>query len=605
MKKAEEVPGITVSFSIKFPFIMWFKDYNKEKFIRDLIAGVTVAAVYVPQAMAYAMLAGMPPIHGLYVAFIATIVAALFGSSRFLNTGPVAMTCLLSASVLYGLGFEPQTPDWIRYMALLAFMVGLIRLTVGIFKLGFMVDLISNSVVVGFTSAGAMVIALSQFGHLFGYKIERSTHIFDVVVDLVSKIEMTNPYTLAIGILAYLIIWVSRKISVYIPGALIAVIVTSFLVYQFQLYKFGVDIVGEVPQGLPTPEPPPFDFAVMSKMWGGAFVVAFFGLIEAVAIAKTLAVRVGDKWDPNQELIGQGLANIAVSFFKGFPAGGSFSRSSLNFTLGAVTPLASVISGLLVGLTLFLLAPAFYYLPKAALAAIVLSAVINLIRPQDILKLYRINKVDGIVAGLTFASVFFMDLWVAITLGVLASLGSFVYKTMYPRIVILTRDPVSRTFVNAEKRDLPECPQIMFIRPNMSIYFGNAQYVYDYILEKVEEALASGRPLKFVLIDMEAVNYVDATGAQTIVRLVEDIKKKGVEVAFANIGCDVYPILENAGFDKVVNQDLVFNAKGEAIGELFKRLDHDYCREKCPYVVFDECLQVKPKEKVEQQKRVA
>ena len=547
--------------------------------------------------MAYAMLAGMPPIHGLYVAFIATIVAAIFGSSRFLNTGPVAMTCLLSASVLYGLNLEPQTETWIKYMALLALMVGLIRLTVGIFRLGFIVDLISNSVVIGFTAAGAMVIALSQFGHLFGYKIERSTHIFDVVVDLISKIEMTNPYTLTIGVLAYATIWISRKISPYIPGALIAVIITSLLVYYFRLYENGVEIVGNVPQGLPEPEAPPLDFATMSKMWGGALVVAFFGLIEAVAIAKTLAIKAGDKWDPNQELVGQGLANVAISFFKGFPAGGSFSRSSLNYALGSKTPLASVISGALVGLTLFLVAPAFYYLPKASLAAIVLSAVINLIRPQDIIKLYKINKIDGVVAGITFASVFFMDLWVAITLGIVLSLGSFVYKTMYPRIVTLTRDPKTRTFVNAEKKELPECPQILFIRPNMSIYFGNAQYVYDHIYGKVEEELMHGRPLKYVLIDMEAVNYVDATGAQTIVRLAEDIQKLGVKVAFANIGCDAYPILENAGFDKAVDHELVFEAKGQSISELFKRLDHDYCANICKYAVFDECKTVKPKEK--------
>ena len=599
MKAQKDVPGIEISFSINFPFVSWFKDYNKEAFIRDLIAGATVAAVYVPQAMAYALLAGMPPIHGLYVAFIATIVASLFGSSRFLNTGPVAMTCLLSASVLYGLNLEPQTETWIKYMALLTLMVGLIRLTVGLFKLGFIVDLISNSVVVGFTAAGALVIALSQFGHLFGYKITSSTHIFDVIVDLISKIEMTNPYTLGIGILAYAIIWISKKINPYIPGALLAVIVTSFLVYQFKLYNFGVAIVGDVPQGLPSPEAPPFDFATMSKMWGGAFVVAFFGLIEAVAIAKTLAIRAGDKWDPNQELIGQGLANIAVSFFKGFPAGGSFSRSSLNFALHSKTPLASIISGALVGFTLFALAPAFYYLPKATLAAIVLSAVIGLIRPQDIIKLYRINKVDGVVAALTFGSVFFMDLWVAITLGVVLSLGAFVYKTMYPRIVILTRDPATKTFVNAEKKGLPECPQIMYIRPNMSIYFGNAQYVYDFIYSKVEESLFYGRPLRFVLIDMEAVNYIDATGAETVVRLTKDIQKLGVKVAFANIGCDVYPILENAGFDSIVETELVFNAKGESITKLFEKLDHNYCARTCKYVVFEECKTVKPKEKLQ------
>ena len=593
--KDEEVPSIT--FSISFPFVKWLRDYSKEAFTRDLIAGITVAAVYVPQSMAYALLAGMPPITGLYTAFIATIVAALFGSSRFLNTGPVAMTCLLSASVLYGLQLEPQTDQWVMYMGLLALMVGFIRLMIGLFKLGFIVDLISHSVVIGFTSAGAMVIALSQFGHLFGFPIERTTHIINVLIDIVKKIGMTNPYTLSIGVLAFAIIMISRKINRYIPGALIAVIVTSLLVYYFNLDKKGVAIVGDVPQGLPDPSAPPLDFSTMTSMMGGALVVAMFGLIEAVAIAKTLAVRVGDRWDSNQELIGQGLANIAVSFFKGFPAGGSFSRSSLNFALGAKTPLASVISGGLVGLTLLFLAPYFYYLPKATLSAIVLSAVINLIKPWEILRLYRINPTDGIAAGLTFASVFFMDLWVAITLGITISLGSFVYRTMYPRIVVLTRDPESQTFVNAEKRDnLPECPQILYIRPNMSIYFGNAQYVHDYIIDKIREREEKyGKNLKYVLLDMEAVNYVDAAGSEVIVKLVKDVRNLGVELAFANIGCDVYPLLENAGLLEVAKEELIFNSKGQSIVELFKRLDHDYCANKCPYVVFKECETVKPK----------
>ncbi len=596
MDKTPEIQ-VKISVPLYFTFHRWFENYSKEHFIRDLIAGITVAAVYVPQAMAYALLAGMPPITGLYTAFIATIVAAIFGSSRFLGTGPVAMTCLLSASVLFSLKLEPQTDQWVSYMALLALMVGIIRISISILRLGFIVDLISNSVVLGFTSAGAMVIALSQFGHLFGYPLAKTTHILTVFIDLISKLSQTNPYTLGIGVLAYALIWGSSKISRYIPGALIAVVVTSLLTYKFGLQSKGVAIVGEVPQGLPDPTLPPLDFNTMASMWGGATVVALFGLIEAVAIAKTLAIKAGDRWDPNQELFGQGLANIAVSFFKGFPAGGSFSRSSLNYALGAKTPIASVITGSLVGITLFLLAPAFYYLPKASLAAIVLSAVIKLIRPQDILRLYKINKLDGVVAGLTFASVFFMDLWVAITIGVIVSLGAFVYRTMYPRIVVLTRDPQTRTFINAEKRELPECPQIVFIRPNMSIYFGNAQYVYDYIIDKVDEHVRKLKPVKYVLIDMEAVNYIDAAGTETIMRLVSVLRDRGIETAFANIGCDVYPLLENAGFDNVVNDNLVFNAKGEAIVGLFKNLDHEYCRDMCPYVVFEECLSVKEKKK--------
>ena len=579
---------------LPFSFFRWFRDYSAGYLLRDLIAGVTVAAVYVPQAMAYAILAGMPPITGLYTAFVATIVAAVFGSSRFLNTGPVAMTCLLSASVLYGLRLEPQTEEWVSYMALLALLVGLVRLLIGLIRFGFVVDLISHSVVTGFTSAGALVIALSQFGHLFGFPIERTTHIVTVLIDIVSKIGMTNPYTLGVGVLAFAIVMISRRISRYLPGALISVIVTSAVVYYYRLHEKGVAIVGEVPQGIPSPTPPPFDLETVSTMMGGAVVVALFGLIEAVAIAKTLALRVGDRWDPNQELVGQGLANVFVAFFKGFPAGGSFSRSSLNFVLSARTPLASVVTGALVGLTLLYFAPYFYYLPKAALSAIVLSAVIDLIRPWEILRLYRINPRDGLAAGITFASVFFMDLWVAITLGITVSLGSFVYKTMYPRIVVLTRDPESRTFVNAERRDLPQCPQILYIRPNMSIYFGNAQYVRNYILDKIKERQEKeGKALKFVLLDLEAVNYTDAAGTEMLVKLVEEVRELGVEIAFANIGCDVYLLLERAEFDKVVRGDLVFDSKGQSIVELFKRIDHRYCAERCPYTVFAECERVK------------
>ncbi|MCY0866058.1 MAG: SulP family inorganic anion transporter [Aquificaceae bacterium] len=571
------------------PFLPWLKSYDKDKFVRDLIAGLTVAAVLVPQSMAYALLAGMPPIHGLYASFLPVIVAALFGSSRFLATGPVAMTALLTSSALYGLA-EPGSDKWIALAGVLALMVGFIRLVVGLLKLAFVVELISTSVIVGFTSAGALVIALSQFGHLLGFKITQSTHIYEVVSDIISKLSQTNPYTFIIGVLAYVIIWLSRKISPLVPGALLAVIATSLISYFFNLQNFGVSLVGEVPSGLPSLEIPSADYRSISQLWIGAIIISAFGLMEAVAIAKQLAIKAGDRWDPNQELIGQGLANIVAGLFKGFPVGGSFSRSALNYQLGAKTPIASVITGLVIGLTLLFLAPLFYYLPKATLSAIVLSAVINLIRPQEIIRLYRINPTDGIVAGITFITVFFMDLWVAITLGTLIAFGSFVYKTMYPRIVVLTRNPKSSTFVNAEREKLPECPQILYIRPNMSLYFGNAEYVYEYILEKVEERK---KTLRFVLLDLEAVNYMDASGSLVLIRLLDRIKAMGIEPALANIGCTIYPLLERLDIDKHIDPDNIFDSKGQSIVELFKKLDHEYCRRKCPYAIFKECWSVK------------
>ncbi len=575
----------------KLPFFSWFYKYSFNSFLRDSIAGLTVASVLVPQSMAYALLANVPPIHGIYAASIPVIIASIFGSSRFLATGPVAMTALLSASVLSTVAV-PESTLWIELMALLAILVGIIRVAIGILRLGFIVELISNSVVIGFTSAGALVIALSQLGHLLGFKTVQTTHIFLILVDIAGKITNIHFYTFAIGVFAFLIIKIASRISGYIPGALLAVVITSFISYMYDLEGKGVAIVGHVPQGFPAPSLPSMDFEIVSKLLGGAFVVAFFGLIEAVTIAKTLALKAGDKWDPNQELIGQGLANIFAGLIKGFPVGGSFSRSSLNFYIGASSPLSNIISGFIVVLTLLYMAPAFYYLPKAVLSAIVLSAVINLIRPQDILKLYRINKIDGLVAFLTFISVFFMDLWVAIVLGIMTSLGSFVYKTMYPRIVVLSRDPESNTFVNAERRNLPQCPQILYIRPNTSIYFGNAQYVYDYIVNKVIEIKEKGK-LKYVLVDMEAVNYIDATGSQTLIRLINTLKDMKVETAFANIGCDVYILLENVEFDKHVNHELVFDSKGHSIRELIKRVDHEYCRNSCPYTVFRECVDIK------------
>ncbi|MCS7171686.1 MAG: SulP family inorganic anion transporter [Aquificaceae bacterium] len=571
------------------PFLPWMKAYDRDKFTKDLMAGLTVAAVLVPQSMAYALLAGMPPIYGLYASFLPVIVAALFGSSRFLATGPVAMTALLTSSALYGLA-EPSSERWIVLAGVLALMVGFIRLMVGLLKLAFVVELISTSVIVGFTSAGALVIALSQAGHLLGFKITQSTHIYEVAVDILGKLSQTNLYTLAVGLTAYFIIWVSRKISPLIPGALLAVVVTSLTSYLLGLKNFGVSLVGGVPSGLPSPEMPLVDYRTFSQLWVGALVISAFGLMEAVAIAKQLAVKVGDRWDPNQELIGQGLANIVAGVFKGFPVGGSFSRSALNFKLGAKTPLASVITGSVIGLTLLFLAPLFYYLPKATLSAIVLSAVLDLIKPQEIMKLYRINPTDGVVAGVTFATVFFMDLWVAITLGTLIALGSFVYKTMYPRIVVLTRNPRSSTFVNAERENLPECPQILYVRPNMSIYFGNAEYVYEYILQKVEER---GKSLKFVLLDLEAVNYMDASGSLVLMRLLDRIRTMGLEPAIANIGCTLYPLLEKVNIDRHMQVDLVFESKGQSILGLFGRLDQEYCKKRCPYAVFKECWSVK------------
>ncbi|WP_333784284.1 SulP family inorganic anion transporter [Thermocrinis sp.] len=584
--------SIVQSFSLNLGYL---NGYNKEKFIKDLVAGLTVAAVLVPQAKAYALLAGMPPINGLYASLLAPLVAVIFGSSRFLGTGPVAMVAILVTSTLLPFA-KPGTSEWVGLAGLLALMVGITILLIGIFRLAFILDLISHSVIVGFISAGALVISANQLGGVLGFSTTKSTQIFSLLADIAQKLHQTNPYTVMVSILAFVIIYLSRKIHPLMPGALIAVVITTLISYLLDLKgRYGVSIVEDVPAGLPPISLPPIDLQVLSALWGGAIVVAAIGLLEALAIAKKFAVEKGDKWDPNKELVGQGLSNIVAGFMQGFPISGSFSRSALYYRLETASPIAHAVVSLVILITLLFFAPLFYYLPKATLSVIILTAVIPLVKPQEIRHLYHINPIDGVVAGLTFISVFIMELWQAILMGAILAFGSFVYKTMYPRIVVITRNPKTQTFENAEAEGLVECPQILYVRPQMSIYFGNAEYVSNYIVEKVQER--KDRGLKFVFIDLEASNYMDAVGAENFIRMLQRIKSMGLSPALGNINRIVMPVLERAGLKKVVPEDMIFGSKGQSLKILLEEIDHQFCAKVCPHVVFKECVEFKSGEK--------
>ncbi|WP_448587335.1 SulP family inorganic anion transporter [Thermocrinis sp.] len=580
--------SISQTFSLNLGYL---KGYNKEKFIKDLIAGLTVAAVLVPQAKAYALLAGMPPINGLYASLLAPVVAVLFGSSRFLGTGPVAMVAILVTSTLLPFA-QPGTPEWVGLAGLLSLMVGITVLLIGVFRLAFILDLISHSVIVGFISAGALVIAVNQLGGVLGFSTTKSTQIFSLLTDIAKKLPQTNVYTILVSILTFVIIYLLRKVHPLMPGALIAVVITTIISYFLDLKgKYGVSIVGDVPAGLPPISLPPLDLQVISALWGGAIVVAAIGLLEALAIAKKFATEKGDRWDPNKELVGQGLSNIVAGLMKGFPVSGSFSRSALYYRLDTSSPIAHIIVSVVILITLLFFAPLFYYLPKATLSVIILTAVIPLVKPQEIRHLYHINPVDGVVAGLTFVSVFIMDLWQAILMGAILAFGSFVYKTMYPRIIVITRSPKTQTFENAEAEGLPECPQLLYVRPQMSIYFGNAEYVSNYIIEKVQER--KDRGLKFVFIDLEASNYMDAVGAENFIRMLQRLKAMGVSTALGNINRIVMPVLERAGLKEVVPEGMIFGSKGQSLNVLLNKIDHQFCAQVCPHVVFKECIEFK------------
>ncbi len=572
-----------------FPFLTWLRNYNKEAGIRDFIAGLTVAVVLVPQSMAYAMLAGLPPVIGLYASALAPAIAALWGSSPQLQTGPVAIVSLLVFTSLLPLA-EPESEEFIALAGLLALLVGIFQLMLGVFRLGFIMNFVSHAVVVGFSNAAAIIIASTQVPHLLGVTIEKHEFVFKNFMEIAKALPETHIPTLIIGVFSIAFILISRKIHPLFPGALIVVVVSTLAVYYLNLAEKGVKIVGHIPSGLPSPSLPKIDLDLVDILMGKAIVIAIIGFMEAYAIAKTMAAQTKHKLDVDQELIGQGLANITNAFFKGYPVSGSFSRSAVNFLAGAKTGMSSVFTSLFVILTLFFFAPLLYNLPRATLAAVVIVAVLGIVKPKAFIELYKTNPQDGIVAGVTFISAFIMKPDYAIFIGIVLSLILFLWRSMHPRVVILSRDPKTKTFVNAEMFNLPSCPQILYVRPDASLYFANIENIIEEIDNYVNRYKDS---LKFIVIDAESINYIDATATEVLKEYIDELENKNIKLYFVNLKTPVKSALVRAGIFEKIGEDRIFPSKGVSVSKLFSLIDHNFCREQCPYAIFDECYSVK------------
>ncbi|HIJ59936.1 MAG TPA: sulfate permease [Nitrospirae bacterium] len=597
------------------PFLQLSKKYNKEFLLKDLIAGITVSVVLIPQSMSYAMIAGLPAIYGLYAACIPPIVAALFGKSSQLATGPVAIVSLLTfASILpYA---KPGTAEFIVMAINLSAIVGIFQLLMGLFKMGFIMRFVSHPVIVGFTNAGAIIIATTQVKHFFGITVKDSEFILPVFIDIIKNLVNTNPYTLIIGIVSLLIIIISKRIHRDFPGAMVAAIVAILCSYFFRFDQYGVSIIGQMPSGMPSIVIPFtgdmqihhsdtsglvqtiktfIDIDNFFRLIGPGIIIAIVGFMEAMAITKSISARTKEKVDLNQELIGQGSANLVGAFFQSFPTSGSFSRSAVNFQAGGKTAMSNVFSGLIVIVTLLFFTSTFTYLPKATLAAIVISAVVGLIKESQFVKLFKTNRNDGIIAVVTFVFAFLTKPDYAIFIGIAISLLLFLWESMSPRVIVLTRDPRSEIFVNSEGKTLPLCPQILYIMPDFSIYFANAEYFKEHVLALVHERQQANKDesLKYILLDMEMVNKIDTTGLDELKELIYELKKSNIDLYLANVKSPVKKTLENANFYRHLKQDKCYVSKSDAITRLFNQIDYDYCRDKCHHLVFWECETVK------------
>ena len=682
------------------PFLRWFP-LKGDAIKADFLAGITVALVLIPQSMAYAQLAGLPAYFGLYAAFLPVAVAAMWGSSNQLGTGPVAVVSLLTASSLAVLA-APGSDQFVALAIMLALLVGIVQLLLGVFKLGVIVNFLSHPVIVGFTNAAAIIIALSQVSKLFGVSMGRSEHFINDIIGVFRQIGDTHMPTLAMGVLAIAIMWSIKKFAPKWPGVLIAVVATTVLSWsigfeknaagkpgqiadsallavvqqgmaaakrvddlntqiaeksaalktaqknggeenvravqmeaelglarievhaaenafakekaalrqlqvvrgtdadgatlaiyladkapqgvtlddtRFRIRKLtatdfklvgGGEVVGKIPEGLPSIKMPSFSLDALGSLLSAALVIWLVGFMEAISIAKAIAAKTKQRLDPNQELIGQGLGNIVGSFTQAFPTSGSFSRSAVNMNSGAKTGMSSVITALFVLLTLLFLTPLLHHLPQAVLAAIIIMAVIGLVNFKAVKHAWEASKHDGIAAMVTFIAtlVFAPHLDSGIMVGAGLALGLYLYRTMSPRVAILGRHADGTLRDLKVNPDLPTSKHLVAIRFDGSLYFANVSYFEDAILE----AVSNHPEAPYVLVVGDGINQLDASGEEVIHHLVDRLKDVGITLVFSGLKKQVLDVMRATGLFDTIGQDRLFATEDLAIAAIYERL---------------------------------
>lgn len=569
-----------------FPVLRWWPSVTAQTLRHDLLAGLTNAVVVLPQGVAFAMIAGLPPEYGLYTAIITPIIAALFGSSHHLISGPTTAISIVVFSTVSPFA-EPGTAAFLGYTLTLTFIAGVFQLALGVARLGALVNFVSHSVVVGFTAGAAILIATSQMKHFLGVGVPPGESFLNTWAGLARKAAEINPYvvvvagvTLAAAILFK--VWRPRW-----PGMLLAMVAGSVVSLLIGGEQHGVQLVGSLPAHLPPLSQPDFSLATIRQLGPGALAVAMLGLIEAVSIARAIATRSHQRIDGNQEFIGQGLSNIVGSFFSAYAGSGSFTRSGINYQAGARTPLAAVFAAVCLAAILLLIAPLTAYLPIPAMAGIILLVAYNLIDFHHIGGILKTSRADAAVLVTTFLSTLFVELEFAVYLGVILSLFLYLNRTAHPRVVTRVPDPrqPKRRFVTSDT--LPGCPQMRIVRIDGSLFFGAVNHVQE-ALHKMGEAAPDQH---HVLLICDGVNFVDVAGAELLVQEARRLQAQGGALYLCGLKKGVREPLESGGHLQVIGRGQVFDSKTEAIASVFPRLQRARCEE-CRSRIFRECASV-------------
>lgn len=536
----------------------------------DLLAGITVSLVAIPQSLAYAQLAGVPAYYGLYAALIPTVIGALFGSSNQLSTGPVAMTSLLTAASIAPLAAHGSDLFY-SYAILLALISGIFQIAFGVLRIGILLNFLSNPVLMGFINAAALIIGLSQLPTLLGIPAAQSEHFLLDITRVVMHIDTAHALSLGFGVVAILLLLGFKKFAPRLPGVLITVASLTWVSYAIDYASLGGRVVGAVPQGLPTLSLPPLDWHATIALLPAGFVIALISFMEAMSSCKVIAIKTRQPWDENKELIGQGLAKVAAAFSQSMPVSGSFSRSALNLASDARTPLSSLISAAFVLLTLIFFTSLLYHLPKPVLAAIIMMAVLNLINVQSIKHAWRANRDDGLAAVVTFFATlaFAPNIQNGILTGIILSLSLLLYRMMRPRVAVLGLHS-DETLRDAIRHNLPPLhPRLGAIRFDGAMRFVNVSYFEDALLKLERE----NPELACILVQSSGINEIDASGIEMLSNLLDRFKSSGIKLAFSGLKKQVSDVMDRTGLTDKIGQENIFATDKLALEGLCQRLD--------------------------------
>jgi SulP family sulfate permease len=553
------------------PILSWGKTYNQLSLTNDLVAAVIVTIMLIPQSLAYAMLAGLPPQMGLYASILPITLYAIFGTSRALAVGPVAVVSLLTAASISRIA-APGSEEYIFAAITLAFLSGVFLLAMGIFRLGFMANFLSHPVIAGFISASGIIIAASQLKNIFG--IEAHGHnLVQILSSMSGYLGEINWITATIGILtAAFLFWVRKGLlpllrGLGLPkrtaeiiaktGPVAAIVATTLLVWAFDLKSAGVKIVGAVPQGLPPLTVPGFSLELWTSLLSSAVLISVIGFVESISVAQTLAAKKRQRIDPDQELIGLGAANIGAAFTSGFPVTGGFSRSVVNYDAGADTPAAGAYTAVGLMFASLFLTPLIFFLPKATLAATIIVAVLSLVDFSILGKAWRYSKADFIAVAATMFITLVVGVEVGVITGVLVSILVHLYKSSRPHIATVGQVPNSEHFRNVLRHDVITHPNILTVRVDESLYFANARFLEDYLFERV----ARRTELRDVILMCSAINAIDMSALESLEAINERLCDMGVSFHLSEIKGPVMDQLVDTDFLKYLTGEIFLSQK--------------------------------------------